>query len=99
MAILSGQASVDVLDGLASASLSLSAGLGFSLNILPPPVQFNPSPPPNATSVTLGPETVTLLASCSVGIHLTICWVISVSWDGSWSFSQSISTPAITVGI
>jgi hypothetical protein len=56
-------------------------------------------PPPLPTQVTLGPETITLLASCSVGIHISICWVVSVSWDGSWQFSQSVTTPQITVGI
>ncbi|MBV9405593.1 MAG: hypothetical protein JO211_09640 [Acidobacteriaceae bacterium] len=92
MAILTGQASVDVLDGLASASLTLSAALGFSLSPPLPPVHFLPPP------VVIGSETITLLASCSVGIHLQICWVVSVSWDGSWQFSQSISTPQLTIG-
>jgi hypothetical protein len=99
MAILSGQASVDVLDGLASASLTLTAALGFSLSPIVPPLVFSPPLPAVPNQVTLGPETITLLASCSVGIHITICWVVSVSWDGSWSFSQSITTPQITVGI
>jgi hypothetical protein len=99
MAILSGQASVDVLGGLASASLTLTAALGFRLNPIIPPVSFTPKPPSIPTSVTLGPETVTLLASCSVGIHLSVCWVVSVSWDGTWNFSQSITTPQITVGV
>jgi len=103
MAILSGQASVDVLDGLASASLSLTVALGFGLSPLVPPIVFNPSNTPypelNDTSVTLGPETITLLASCSVGIHLSICWVVSIDWDGSWQFSQSVTTPQITVGV
>jgi hypothetical protein len=99
MAILSGQASVDVLDGLASASLTLTAALGFSLSPIVPPLVFSPPLPAVPNQVTLGPETITLLASCSVGIHISICWVVSVSWDGSWSFSQSITTPQITVGI
>jgi hypothetical protein len=102
MAILSGQASVDVLDGLASASLTLTAALGFSLSPIIPPLKFTPAlrpGPPLPTEVTLGPETITLLASCSVGIHISICWVISISWDGSWQFSQSVTTPQITVGI
>jgi hypothetical protein len=101
MAILSGQASVDVLDGLASASLTLTAALGFSLSPIVPPLVFNPPlpPPPFPTRVTLGPETITLLACCSVGIHISICWVVSVSWDGSWQFSQSVTTPQLTVSI
>jgi hypothetical protein len=100
MAILTGQASVDVLDGLASASLTLSAALGFSLSPIVPPIQFTPAPPAlPPTSVTLGPETITLLASCSVGIHISIAWVVSVSWDGSWQFSQSVTTPSITLSV
>ncbi|HZU28152.1 MAG TPA: hypothetical protein VFA04_21660, partial [Bryobacteraceae bacterium] len=99
MAILSGQASVDVLDGLASATITLTAALGFGLSLSPPPVKFTPPPPSLPSSITLGPETITLLASCSVGIHLSICWVVSVDWDGSWQFSQSVTTPQITVNV
>jgi hypothetical protein len=34
----------------------------------------------------------------AVGIHLSICWVVSVNFDGLWQFSQSINTPGpITV--
>ena len=97
MAILTGQASVDVLDGLASASITLSAGLGFSLDPIVPPVKF--LPPGDPSEVQIGPETITLLATCSVGIHISLCWVLSVSWDGSWQFSQSVSTPVLTVGV
>jgi hypothetical protein len=93
IAILSGQASVDVLDGLASASLTLSAALGFSLNPILPPVHLLPPP------VSIGPEDITLIASCSVGIHISICWVVSVSWDGSWTFSQTVTMPQITVNV
>ncbi|MBZ5583812.1 MAG: hypothetical protein LAQ30_16695, partial [Acidobacteriia bacterium] len=92
MAILTGQASVDVLDGLASASLTLSAALGFSLHPILPPVHLLPPP------VVIGPEDITMIASCSVGIHITICWVVSISFDGSWTFSQTITMPKITVG-
>ena len=101
MAILSGQASVDVLDGLASASLTLTAALGFSLSPIVPQLTFTPPlpPPPLPTEVTIGEETITLIATCSVGIHISICWVVSVSWDGSWEFSQSVTTPKLTVGI
>jgi hypothetical protein len=93
MAILTGQASVSVLGGLASASITLSAGIGFGLKPLVPSVTVSLSPP----SLTIGSETITLLATCSVGIHITICWVISIGWDGSWQFSQSVSTPSLTI--
>ena len=99
MAILTGRASVDVLGGLASASLTISAALGFSLSPIIPPITFHPALPAVPTSVTLGSEEITLLAVCSVGIHISICWVISISWDGSWKFSQSVNTPEITLGI
>ena len=90
MAILTGQASVDVLDGLASASITLSAALGFSLHPIEPPVQLG-------SPTSIGPEDITMIASCSVGIHITICWVISIDFDGSWTFSQTITMPQITV--
>ena len=90
VATLTGQASVDVLDGLASASLTLSAGLGFTVEPLPVPMI---SPP----TVEIPSVDVTLLATCSVGIHISICWVVSVSWDGSWEFQQTFHTPALTV--
>jgi hypothetical protein len=51
-------------------------------------------PPPTS----IGPEDITMIASCSVGIHITICWVISIDFDGSWTFSQTITMPQITVG-
>ena len=91
MVILTGQASVDVLDGLASAALTLSAGLGVSLN---PAV---PIPTLSGGQLTIPSIDVGLLATCSVGIHLTVCWVVSVSWDGSWQFRQDLHTPALTV--
>jgi hypothetical protein len=100
MAILTGQASVDVLDGLASATLTLSASLGFKIDPIPPPITFDPLPPAiPPTSLTIGQETVTLLAACSVGIHISIAWVVSVSWDGSWQFSQSVTTPSVTLSV
>jgi len=100
MAILSGQASVDVLDGLASATVTLSAALGFAADALPPPVKITPPPPAlPPKSITVGPEHITLIAVCSVGIHLTVAWVASVDWDGSWEFKQSVTTPEITLSI
>jgi hypothetical protein len=94
MAILTGRASVDVLDGLVSATLTISAGLGFEMD-LPPKIVITPFPP----SITLGPETITLIATCSVGIHLSVCWVVSVDWDGSWEFQQSVTTPQISLSV
>jgi hypothetical protein len=93
MIILNGQASVDVLGGLASASLSLTAAIGVSIQ------PFPPLPSISSTEITFPSETITFLASVAVGIHISICWVVSVSFEGSWSFSQSVSTPALTVDV
>jgi hypothetical protein len=70
--ILTGQASVDVLGGVASASLTLSAGLSIAANAIPP------------TAITIGGDV-------GVGIHISICWVIDIDFDGSWHFEQSFS--------
>ncbi|MFL6313346.1 MAG: hypothetical protein ACJ71W_14690 [Terriglobales bacterium] len=97
MVLLTGQASVDVLDGLASASLTLTAGIGVSISPLPVP--------PNVKIIVLPPEidfpaeTINMLATVSVGIHLSVCWVANVDWDGSWQFSQSFNTPEIDVSL
>jgi hypothetical protein len=94
MVLLTGQASVDVLDGLASASLTLTAGVGVSINPLPVP-NIKLLPP----EIDFPSEQITLLATVSVGIHLTVCWVASVDWDGSWQFSQGFTTPEIDVSL
>jgi len=93
-AILSGRASVDVLQGLASATITLAAGLG----IVPPPQLFKPPfLPPSIPPTEIPSLTITLIASVAAGIHLSVCWVVDVDWDGYWQFRQDISTPAIPV--
>ena len=67
--ILTGQASVDVLGGLASASLMLSAALAIVPDL---------------------PD-ITFIGSVAVGIHISICWIINIDFDGSWQFSQSVT--------
>jgi hypothetical protein len=76
-AILTGQASVDVLDGLASASITLSAVLGITPDRLPIP------------------DALTLYAGVMVGIHLSVCWLVSVDFDGSWGFSETLHKPDV----
>jgi hypothetical protein len=97
MVLLTGQASVDVLDGLASASLTLTAGIGVSIDPIPvpPALKIKVLPP----EIDFPAETITMLATVSVGIHLSVCWVASVDWDGSWQFSQSFTTPEIDVSL
>jgi hypothetical protein len=87
---------VDVLDGLASASLTLSAALGVSLQPAIPIPNLLPGPPEQLQIPSID---ITLIAAVSVGIHLTVCWVVSVNWDGSWQFSQSFNTPQLTVDV
>ena len=93
--ILSGRASVDVLAGLASATLTLAAGLG----IIPPKALLKPPylPPSIPPPSPIGPFTVGITGSVSVGIHISVCWVIDVDWDGYWQFRQDIETPAIPI--
>ena len=74
-AALTGNAQVDVLGGVASASLTLTAAIIITIETPPAPAS----------------KQADLAAQVSVGIHISICWVISVSFDGSWGFSESIS--------
>ncbi len=37
------------------------------------------------------PHQADLSAQCSVGIHISILWVINISFDGSWGFSETIA--------
>ena len=92
--ILSGRASVDVLRGLASATITLAAGIGII-----PPANFPPPLPPFPPQlpVTLGPYTIGFVASVAVGIHISVCWVVDVDWDDYWQFRQDITTPSVNV--
>jgi hypothetical protein len=69
-AMLIGNAQVDVLGGVASASLTLTA----ALDIKPE-----------------GGGNFDLTASVAVAIHISICWVVSVDFDGSWSMEEQLS--------
>jgi hypothetical protein len=71
---LTGQAGVDVLGGLASASLTLSATLGIQY-LMPSAGHSNGQ--------------IDLFADVSVGIHISICWVIDIDFDGSWQFDRA----------
>jgi hypothetical protein len=94
--ILSGRASVDVLQGLASATITLAAGLG----IVPPPQLFKPPfLPPSVPPHEIPELTITLVASVAAGIHISVCWVVDVDWDGYWQFRQDINTPKISLPV
>jgi hypothetical protein len=79
MLLLTGQAQVSVLGGVASAAITMSCGLGLEFEV----------PPPQ------GPEQVTAIGTASVGINISICWVVSIDWSGSWSFSHQFELPAL----
>jgi hypothetical protein len=69
---LTGNATVDVLDGLASASLTLTATVSVELQPVTSPTEAD------------------FYGAVAVGIHISIAWVVSVDFDGDWSFSQSV---------
>jgi hypothetical protein len=70
-AALTGNAQLDVLGGVASASLTLSAAITVTIDE--------------------SAHQADLAAQCAVGIHISICWVINISFDGSWGFSETIA--------
>ena len=74
MLLLTGQAQVDVLGGLASAAITLTAGLGFSVNI--------------------DDGDIDVIGTASVGIHISICWIINISLSGSWTFEKQLPLTA-----
>jgi hypothetical protein len=41
--------------------------------------------------VPLASDHVNVFADVSVGIHISICWVISIDFDGSWQFSRELA--------
>jgi hypothetical protein len=91
-ALLTGQANVDVLDGLASVGISLTAGLGLT------PEPFPPRLPPIGLSGldSYRPfDDIIFLATCAVGIHISVCWLVHVDFDGSWQFTKKIDVPSI----
>jgi hypothetical protein len=92
MALLTGQASVDVLDGLASATITLTAGLGLTPQPFPPRL-----PPVDPTQVgNYKPfDDIIFAATCSVGIHISVCWLVHVDFDGSWQFTKTVNVPSI----
>ena len=78
MVLLTGQASVDVLDGLTSASLTLTAGVGVKVS--PGPLSDLLEVPPDPIDY-LKQTTVTLIAEVAVGIHISVCWLVHVDFD------------------
>jgi hypothetical protein len=82
--ILTGTASVEVLGGVASASITITAVLGIAVNPMPSPDDPD-----------LLPEEIIVMGAVGIGIHISICWVIDVDFDGLWQFSKSFDVPEI----
>jgi hypothetical protein len=86
-ALLTGNAEVDVLDGLASASISLTAGVGLAIDSPAPPLNVDP-----ANWLAFAENvTVTVSADVAVGIHISVCWLVHVDADETWRFQETIS--------
>ena len=41
------------------------------------------------------PTSVDFIASVAVGIHISVCWVVHVDFDGYWQYSQTIDLPSV----
>ncbi len=63
-----------------NANLSVLEGLASASITLTAAIAVEIEPGPRAD----------LSASCAVGIHISICWVIDIDFDGSWTFHESI---------
>ena len=57
------------------ASASLTLSAALQITLKPLPV----------------PNEADLAGQGAVGIHISICWVINIDFDGSWGFSTTIS--------
>ena len=47
-------------------------------------------------SFPIPPNSVTMIGTASVGIHISICWVININFSGSWTFSKDIPLHQLT---
>jgi len=92
MVLLTGNAAVDVLDGLASVSLTLTAGVGVQVS----PPWTDPIRTAEDPIGFLKGTVVTLSAEVAVGIHITVGWFFHIDFDDSWPFSESISGATLT---
>jgi hypothetical protein len=81
--LLTGTAAVEVLGGVASASITLTAMLGVTVDPLPNPLED------------VFPETITIAGGVSIGIHISICWVVDIDFDGTWAFTHTFDVPDV----
>lgn len=84
--LLIGTAMVDVLDGAATVALTLSAGLGIS-------VHFSLTQVPDVPVKLPLPDRIDIFGDVAVAIHISVCWVADVDFDGSWHFAQTLTNP------
>jgi len=60
--------------------------------------QFPPRLPPLSLSgvANYKPfDDIIFQATCGVGIHLTVGWLVHVDFDGDWQFSKKIDVPSV----
>jgi hypothetical protein len=81
--LLTGTAAVEVLGGVASASITLTAMLGVTVNPLPNPLED------------VFPETITIVGAVAIGIHISVCWVVDIDFDGAWAFTHTFDVPDV----
>jgi hypothetical protein len=70
---------------LGQAEVDVLAGLASAALTLAASITVSPRP------LAFPPKDILLTAAVAVGIHISICWVISIDFDGSWQFSQDVS--------
>jgi hypothetical protein len=46
--------------------------------------------PPDPIEI-LKTSVIILSAEVAVGVHISVCWLVHVDFDGSWPFSETIS--------
>jgi hypothetical protein len=96
MVLLTGNAQVDVLDGLTSLSITLTAGLGVQVSPGPTSDLLQIPPSVDALEDYISKTSITLSAEVAVAIHVSICWVCHIDWSGEWGFSETISGSTLT---
>ena len=83
--LLTGTAAVEVLGGVASASITLTAMLGVTVTPLPQPWEDPP----------IFPEQITITGGVAIGIHISVCWVVDIDFDGTWAFTHTFDVPDV----
>ncbi len=81
--LLTGTAAVEVLGGVASASITLTAMVAVAP--LPQPWEDPP----------IFPEQITIVGGVAIGIHISVCWVVDIDFDDTWAFEHTFDVPDV----